>query len=267
MLNIQNLTVGYSSPIVHAASLTLAPGEVVGLLGRNGSGKTTLLRGLCGSARVMGGSALLDGEDVILMKPRRRARCLSLLSQRAERMEGLRVGEVICMGRFCQSGLLGGISPQQQALCKQAAEELGIAHLWNRDCAALSEGQRQMVQLARVTAQDAAVLLLDEPSSALDLENGQRLFAQVKKLTRQKQKSALIVLHDPALALELCDRLVRMDQGRIAEVLPLAGTELCRIEAFLQPLCPGIRVKKDAETGSFYCIRTHMNLEPLPESH
>lgn len=259
MLEIKDLTVGYSSPIVKNASLTLAPGEVVGLLGRNGSGKTTLLRGLCGSAKVLGGSALLDGKDLCRMKPRQKARCISLLSQRSERMEGLQVGEVIRMGRFSLSGFWGGTGPADDALCKQAAEELAIGQLWEKDCAALSEGQRQMVQLARVTAQDAKVLLLDEPSSALDLENGQRLFLQVKKLTRQKQKSALIVLHDPALALELCDRLVMMEKGRIAAVLTLEDASLLQAEQFLQPLCPGIRVKKDAETGSFYCIRTHMN--------
>jgi len=66
------------------------------------------------------------------------------------------------------------------------------------------------------------------------------------------------VLHDPALALELCDRLVMMEKGRIASVLALKGTSLLQIEQFLEPLCPGIRVKKDAETGSFYCIQTHM---------
>jgi len=188
MLEIKDLTVGYSSPIVKNASLTLAPGEVVGLLGRNGSGKTTLLRGLCGSAKVLSGSALLDGKNLCLMRPRQKALRLSLLSQRSEQMEGLQVGEVICMGRFSRSGFWAGSSPADDALCRQAAKELGIAHLWEKDCAALSEGQRQMVQLARVTAQDAEVLLLDEPSSALDLENGQRLFLQVKKAHPSKAK-------------------------------------------------------------------------------
>lgn len=260
MLEIQDLTAGYTAPIVHQISLSVAPGQIVGILGRNGSGKTTLLRGLSGSARVMDGRVQIDGQDLLSMKPRQRARYLSVLSQRTEQLEGLRVGDVIRMGRFSVSGLFGGLSPQDEQLCHQAAEQLGIAQLWNRDCSALSGGQQQMVQLARVTAQDARVLLLDEPSSALDLENGHRLFQQVRQLIRQRQKSALIVLHDPALALRLCDRLVRMENGRITDCLDLPGSELSQIQSFLHPLCPGLQVKKDAETGTFYCILAEINL-------
>lgn len=254
MLDIQNLSAGYSFPIVQKVSLTLEPGRILGLLGRNGSGKTTLLRGLSGSAKVTEGRVLLDGQDLLSMKPRQRARCTALLSQRTPQMEGLTVAEVIRMGRFSLSGPLGRLSPEDESLCKKAAEDLGIAPLWDRDCSALSEGQRQLVHLARVTAQDARVLLLDEPSSALDFENAHRLFHQVRRIALAQQKSVVIVLHDPALALSLCDRLARMENGRLTGILDLPCSELSAAEAFLSPLCPGIRVKKDSETGSFYCI-------------
>lgn len=254
MLDIQNLSAGYSSPIVKDVSLSLQPGQILGLLGRNGSGKTTLLRGLSGSAKVTAGKVLLDGQDLLSLKPRQRARCMALLSQRTPQMDGLTVAEVIRMGRFSLSGPLGRLSAKDEALCKKAAEDLGVFPLWDRDCSALSEGQRQLVHLARVTAQDARVLLLDEPSSALDFENAHRLFSQVRRIALAQQKSVVIVLHDPALALGLCDRLARMENGRLTGVLDLPCRELSFIEEFLSPLCPGIRVKTDPETGSFYCI-------------
>ena len=254
LLEVQHLTVGYTVPVVRDISFQLESGRLVGLLGRNGSGKTTLLRGLTGAARVFGGTASAAGQDCLHTKPRQRAKQLAFLPQRTQLLQGMQVGEVICMGRYVHSGPFAGPGPGDEQAAREAAEQLGIADLWGRDCSALSEGQRQLVHLARVAAQDAPVLLLDEPSSALDVCNSSQLFRQVRQMTAGQNKAALVVLHDPALALRWCDVLLRMDGGTLTGSLNPREASCAQAQSFLAQLYPGIRVKRDAETGCFYCL-------------
>lgn len=252
MLKVKNLSVGYRAPIVENASFALCRGEVVGLLGRNGSGKTTLLRGLAGAAKVFGGGAEAGGKDLLSLSARERARVLSLLSQRAGLPEGMQVREVIAMGRYAYSSIFGR-ERREEELVRQAARRFGIGDLLEADCAALSEGQRQLVHLARVTVQEAPVLLLDEPNSALDFENTHRLFSEVRRLTREDGRSVLTVLHDPALALRWCDRLMLLTDGRLSEAVPVAGSSAEELQTFLQQLYPALQLRQDSETGFFFC--------------
>ena len=254
ILEVKNLSAGYTEEIVHHISFTVEPGEIIGILGRNGCGKTTLLRALTGSIRVKEGTVLVDGHDCRTMKPRQRAEYLSHMTQRLDLMEGIRAGELICMGRYAHGGAFSGTTEQEKNLCRAAAERLGILDLWDRDCAALSEGQRQLVQLASVTAQDARVLLLDEPSSALDFDNSHRLFRHVRELTGEKHKCALVVIHDPVLALNSCDRLLRLEQGVLTGTLSTKTCSLEEVQTFLDGLYPGILVRRDLQNGAYYCI-------------
>ena len=138
MLRVQNLTVGYASPVVRGASLSLAAGQIGVILGRNGSGKTTLLRGICGSARVYGGSVQVNGQECLGLPARRLARHLALLPQRSPLPRGLRAGEVIQMGRYVHGSPFCSDDPRQEELARQAARSLGIEELWGRDCALLT---------------------------------------------------------------------------------------------------------------------------------
>ena len=254
LLDVKGLSAGYAAPILQEVSFSLQEGELVGLLGRNGSGKTTFLRALTGSLKPLAGTAEVDGQNLFALNTRKRARLVSLMTQRTGLLEGLRVGEVICMGRYASQGALAGISPQEKELARQVARQLEIESLWDADCAQISEGQRQLVQLARVTVQDASVLLLDEPNSALDFENSRLLFSHIRSLTRTNQHAVLAVLHDPMLALRWCDRLLRLENGRITGSLCPREEEPETIQEFLIRLYPGILVKKDRETGAFYCM-------------
>lgn len=252
LLEVKGLTVGYGSPVVKEVSFQVRQGEIVGLLGRNGSGKTTLLRGLMGGAKVTGGQARLSGQDLFTLSPRARARKLSLLPQHTQRLPGLRVWELIAMGRYPHSGVLGGFGGKEREAVRQAARRFGLEDLLRADCAKLSQGQRQLAYLARVVVQAAPVLLLDEPNSALDFANAHQLFTQVRRLVREEGRGALVVLHDPALALAWCDRLYRIEEGRLSPPLSVAGAGEEEIQGFLQALYPTLQVKK-MEDGSFFC--------------
>ena len=252
-LEVENLTAGYGKPVIEGISFTLEPCEMVGLLGRNGCGKTTLLKAVSGALRSMEGSVRIDGQDLGKLKTKERAKCLAFMPQRGQLMQGIRVGEVISMGRYAYGSPFSAPTDCDRELAHRAARLLDIDALWERDCASLSEGQRQLVHLARVIAQDAELLLLDEPSSALDLSNSHHIFQSVRKLTESGGKSVLVVLHDPNLALRWCDRLLILEEGKLADSLTVARSDRASAEIFLRKLYPGIVVRENSGTTPYYC--------------
>ena len=161
--------------------------------------------------------------------------------------------EVIAMGRTPWLGPLSGLGPEERAMVRAAAERFGVAELLGRDCAQLSEGQRQLVHLARLAVQDAPILLLDEPNSALDFDNTSLLFHRLRELVETGERTALIVLHDPALALRWCGRLLLLDGGRLVEDVATEGMGPEALQAVLGRLYPTIQVRRD-EGGRFYCL-------------
>lgn len=157
------------------------------------------------------------------------------------------------MGRTPWLGPLSGPGPEDRAMVRAAAERFGVAELLDRDCAQLSDGQRQLVHLARLAVQDAPILLLDEPNSALDFENTGLLFRRVRELVETGERTALIVLHDPALALRWCRRLLLLDGGRLVDDVATEGMGAEALQAVLRQLYPTIQVRRD-EGGRFYCL-------------
>mgnify|MGYP000471262779 CR=1 FL=1 len=253
LLEVQGLTAGYRRPVICDISFALRPGEITAVLGRNGCGKTTLLRSLTGGARILSGTVWAAGEDCLDWSARRRARSIALLSQHSQLLPGLWAEEVIAMGRTPWLGPLSGPGPEDRAMVRAAAERFGVAELLDRDCAQLSEGQRQLVHLARLAVQDAPILLLDEPNSALDFENTGLLFRRVRELVETGERTALIVLHDPALALRWCRRLLLLAGGRLVDNVATEGMGAEALQAVLRQLYPTIQVRRD-ESGRFYCL-------------
>ena len=157
------------------------------------------------------------------------------------------------MGRYAHGGLLFRERRERERV-QTAAARFGIESLLETDCAALSEGQRQLVQLARVTVQEAPVLLLDEPNSALDFENTHRLFSELRRFARKDGRAVLTVLHDPALALRWCDRLMLLTDGCLSETISVADSPLEELQSFLRRLYPSLRLGRDGKSGAFFCF-------------
>ena len=156
------------------------------------------------------------------------------------------------MGRYPWTGPLSGGDREERERVRAAAAQFEVDHLLDRDCAQLSEGQRQLVQLARLAAQDAPILLLDEPNTALDFDNTALLFDRITQMV-EGEKCALMVLHDPALALDRCHRLLLLDGGRLVDDIIVAERREEELQAALRRLYPSIRVRREAE-GRFYCL-------------
>ncbi len=250
---VKNLSVGYEKPLLREISFCTEPGQMVGILGRNGCGKTTLLRGLAGSVRRFSGEIVVSGKNCAAMNPRQQAAYLSVLPQQTQILEGILARDVIEMGRYPHGGLFPESAAQVQLRVIQAADTLGIARLLTMDCGKLSQGQRQLVLLARCLVQDTPVLLLDEPNTALDYDNTHTLFRTLRDLVSSGGKTALMVLHDPELALQYCQRLLILKDGKLMEDLTVAQAGQQRLERALQGLYPNIVVRKDPLTGRFRC--------------
>lgn len=171
--------------ILAGASLSIAAGELVALLGANGAGKTTLLRLLLGLERPTGGSVSLDGEALSQLSRRKVACRVAYVPQAHEAPFPYPVREVVAMGRLPAQGLFGRVRAADREAVEQVLERLGIASLAGRPYTALSGGERQLALVARALAQDASLLVMDEPSSALDFGNQIRLLERLRALAGQ----------------------------------------------------------------------------------
>ena len=251
-LEVKDLTAGYQTPVVKNISFEIKEGQLAAILGPNGAGKSTLLNAMSGGVRKTSGRVLVNGQDCLPLAARQRARRLALVRQQIPLLPGVRVREVLEMGRYAWDGPLG-TGPETRRAVAEAARAFGLDALLNTDCAALSQGQRQLVHLARAMAQSAPVLLLDEPGSALDFSNTHRLFRLLGEQLAQGGRCAAAVLHDPALALRYCSPVLLLKEGRLVERLDPVTCTPARLEQALCLLYPGIRVKEDKETGHLLC--------------
>ena len=221
ILRIEQLSVGYGRSdraTVRDVSLELRPGEVTGLIGPNGSGKTTLIRGLSGRARVVSGSVLFDGSDVLAMDARARARILSIVPQSPQMPDGYSVFDVVAMGRTAYRGPFGRLTAADRERIESAIRLTGIETLRERNCVFLSGGERQRVLIARAVAQDTPVIVLDEPTAHLDLRYQIRLLDLVLSYSRERGVAALLILHDLNLAARYTDRIMILARGEVAAI-------------------------------------------------
>lgn len=198
--------------IVSDVTLTVAPGEVVGLLGRNGSGKSSLLRTCFRGARPSAGRVLLDGTDVASLARREVARRVAVMMQEPADDLGLTVAESILLGRTPHHRGFGQDTAEDRQRAEVAMARTGVLHLAHRTVPTLSGGERQRMLLARALTQEAHVLLLDEPTNHLDLAYRFELM----RLVAETGVTTLVALHDLDLALAYCDRVAVLDDGRLA---------------------------------------------------
>jgi iron complex transport system ATP-binding protein len=208
-------------PLLRDVNLSLGAGEVLGLLGRNGAGKTTLLRVATRVLRPDGGEVRLEGRSLEAYSRRDLARAMAVVPQETQVPFAFRALEVVLMGRAPHLGLLGFESSQDLARAKDAMARAGVSHLAERPVTLLSGGERQLVVLARALAQDAPILLLDEPTAFLDLRHRLEVLTLVRALARAGG-SALVVSHDLGLAARFCDRLALLGDGEILAAGPPA---------------------------------------------
>lgn len=232
-LQLQGFGAGYGeSPVVQGISFTLEKGELVALLGPNASGKTTLLKGICGLLPTMG-TCLVQGREPARLPPKQRAGAIAYLGQRGGAAYALPVLDAVLMGFNPVLPTLGQPLRRHRQAAMEALERVGLCHRASDDIQTLSEGQRQLVLLARALVQDTPLLLLDEPDSALDFSNRHMVYRALQSLLAGGEKAALLSMHDPNFALRYCSRLLLLHEGRLLADLRLETTQKETLEAQL----------------------------------
>ena len=230
MIELCHVTAGYPGrPVLEDVNLAFQAGKITALIGPNGCGKTTLLKAVCGILPHQG-SCQLDGRPLEPMTPRQLARHCSYIPQRSGISIDISVLDVVLMGFNPWLGLLERPTAEMRDKACRALARVGLAGREQDNYLHLSEGQKQLCMLARTLTAGGSLLLLDEPESALDFRYRYRMLELLRSWVRQARRAALVTLHDPALALNCCDRLVVLAQGRAQAVLAPAADPLEEME-------------------------------------
>ena len=221
-IRLRGLTLGYgpasAPPIVEDLDLDVPAGRVTAIIGANGCGKSTLLRGLTRQLAPRAGSIEVLGRDAARVSARDYARTVALLPQHPVAPEGMTVAQLVARGRHPHRGLLGGRAAGDDAAVAAALERTDLVELAEREAGTLSGGQRQRAWLALVLAQQTPVVLLDEPTSYLDLSHQVEVLDLVRALPDPRgggRATVVAVLHELNLAARSADHIVAMAAGRV----------------------------------------------------
>jgi iron complex transport system ATP-binding protein len=205
-VDVENLAIRYGRHIaIEGVSLTAMPGKILGVLGPNGSGKSSLVKAIAG-IQPHDGAVRFDGAI-------QRPSVIGYMPQDHQSRAALTVLETVLLGRLGRLGLR--VSDDDLAAAENVLREIGIAQLAMRDLGALSGGQRQLVFLAQALASGPRVLLLDEPFSALDIRHQLEVAELLARLTRERELTTVLVLHDLPMAARLADRVALLQNGRL----------------------------------------------------
>ena len=217
-LSADDLTIGYDSDLISGITVKVLPGKIVTLIGPNGSGKSTLLRTVTGQLKKRGGTVFLDGRDADAMSVREAAKKLSMVSTYSPHPELMTCREVIAGGRYPYTGLFGKLSPEDEAVIDEAIEATETGDIENRLFTRISDGQRQRVMLARSICQEPQVLVLDEPTSYLDIRYKIDILTKIRKLAAERNIAVLMSLHEPGVAMKVSDTVVAVGEGTVMRI-------------------------------------------------
>jgi len=217
VLRFEAVRFGYGrTPVVDGVSLAIGRGEIVGLLGPNGAGKTTLLRLAAGVLAAASGRVSLFGREIASLPRRERARQVAVVPQEARTAFDFTVREIVLMGRAPHLGVFGLEREEDLRAADAAMRAAEVERFADARLRELSGGEKQRVLIARALAQEAPLLLLDEPTAFLDLKHRLAIYRLAARLREERGLTVVAVSHDVNLASRFCERLVLLHEGRIA---------------------------------------------------
>ncbi len=213
---INNLTWGYNGKdILNSIDLKIEKGTFNGIVGPNGAGKTTLLKLLLKLLPCERGRIYIQTEDIVNFSRKELARKMSYVPQTPNMNLGFSVEQIVSMGRNPHLGVFEQESDSDRTIIRQVMEETQIYHLRENDISRISGGELQRVIIARALAQEPDILALDEPTSHLDINHQIRILSLIRSLSTKKEITVIAILHDFNHALEYCDNLFLMNDGKI----------------------------------------------------
>ncbi len=252
ILTTKNLSIGYKSKskdnvIAKNINLKLEAGKLIALIGENGIGKSTLLRTLSGLKKPLSGDVYLNNKNLKEYRPLDLAQNLSLVLTEKLPTSNLTVFELIALGRHPYTNWIGKLNPEDLEKVNEAISLTQIEHLSDKKYYEISDGQFQNVLIARALAQDTPLIILDEPSTHLDLFHKVSLFKLLKKLAAESNKCILFSTHDIDLAIQLSDEIIVMKEDFLIQDQP------CNLisKGVFDTLFKDESIKFDSEKGKF----------------
>ena len=218
-LSTEGLSVGYGrTAVVDGIRIRVEAGEILCLIGPNGSGKSTILKTLIRQLQPMGGTVLLENTPLPDMKERELARKSAAVLTGRIAPELMTCEEVVAMGRYPYTGMLGILSDADREKVDETIRIVGMEEIRKKDFDRISDGQRQRVMLARALCQEPKLLVMDEPTSFLDIRNKLEFLSILRRLVRERKLAVVMSLHELDLAQKFCDRIVCVGDGKIRAV-------------------------------------------------
>lgn len=220
-LRLSSLSTGYGRHVVASnLTATLEAGQLTSLLGSNGAGKSTLLRTMTALLTPLSGEVLIGERPLTDFTAQQLAQTISVVLTERPTLQGMRVRDVVAMGRAPYTGFFGGLDKKDDAIVDEAIAQVGIGTLANRMAHTLSDGERQKVMIAKALAQDTPVIMLDEPTAFLDFGAKVEAMLLLRRLAHEMQKTILLSTHDVELALQCSDCLWLMSREGITVGTP-----------------------------------------------
>ncbi|WKN42645.1 ABC transporter ATP-binding protein [Tunicatimonas pelagia] len=233
IISLNQVSLGYGKGqseqrLVHNLNLAVTNRQLIALVGSNGAGKSTLLRTIAGLQKPHSGTIELLNKSINTLNAKAFARYISIVLTGQAEISYVKAAELIAMGRLPHTGWLGNFSTIDQQKVNAAVEQAKVIHLLDKPIYQLSDGERQKVMIARALAQDTPIMILDEPTTHLDITNQVNIIQLLRTLVRNQQKCIIFSTHNIELALQVADRLWLMHQQTVIDKVPedlvLSGT-------------------------------------------
>ncbi|MBP3537697.1 MAG: ABC transporter ATP-binding protein [Muribaculaceae bacterium] len=221
MTELRDFSIGYrENRLLERVNASLDSGCLTALIGRNGSGKSTLLRALAGINTRYTGDIIIGGRNLRKMRPQELARTVAFVNTERTRISNLRCEDVVALGRAPYTNWIGHLQDVDRDIVARSLEAVGMSAFARRSMDTMSDGECQRIMIARALAQDTPVMLLDEPTSFLDLPNRYELVALLARLAREQDKCVVFSTHELDIALRFCDSIALFDNPRLICATP-----------------------------------------------
>lgn len=258
----EDLALSYPSreeTVVDCARLDIPEGAVTAVIGPNGSGKSTLLKSLARHLQPDEGTVLLHGEDIQSFEQVELARRVGFLSQEHEPPESLTVADLVYHGRYPHRGFFERATENDHEAVDRALELAGVDHLRDTSMGQLSGGQKQLAWIAMVLAQETDVLLLDEPTTFLDMHHQFRVLETIRQLNEHEEITVAVILHDIAQAARFADYLIAIEDGRLYDWGPPADVVTEQLLADVFGVAATVEYEPEIQVLPSHALSEHQN--------
>ena len=252
VLETKKLSIGYASKkkinqVAGSINIVLQKGHLVGLVGANGIGKSTLLRTLTNVQKPLEGTIFINSKSLLEYEPVELAKQLSLVLTEPIASKNLSVFELVALGRQPYTNWVGNLSQVDMDIINKALQQANIEALKTKKCFELSDGQLQKVMIARALAQDTDLIILDEPTTHLDMYHKAYILKLLQKLAKENGKTILFSSHEIDLSIQLCDAMIVMTKDNVVSGQPCDLIE----KGIFNSLFPEDLIVFDEKSGSF----------------